>query len=65
MNTTTILENTRKMYYLILRDPVYFNEYTFSVYPTASAALNEAVMMGKHFFRIDIRMPESRALESK
>ncbi len=44
-------------YRLILRDPVYFNEYTHSVHDSSAKALKMALNLGCRFFRIDFYRP--------
>jgi hypothetical protein len=56
------IEVRQMRYYLILRDPVYFNEYTFSSFPSAALALSAAECLGKRFFRIDT-VPHQATLE--
>lgn len=42
-----------KYYSLILRDPVYFNEYIHGVYGSSHAALKAALEMNRPFCRIE------------
>ena len=41
-------------YCLILRDPIYFNEYLHSTHATAKDAVAQAAALGKRVFRVEL-----------